>query len=355
MRMNQKIAILTDDKERSGDIARAASLPSNTYMLDLGSEEDSILSSFSSVIIDVPLSDHDAVVTMRQKLKNARPSLRKIFITDPMQHRDCVQANSLGANEIVSRDRLVHGFDAVLGLHKAETALAVDYVEDVYESIFDAVQRGEPLPHRAVDECAELISHALEARGVKAWLEELKKHHSYTHRHSMHVTGVAVAFGLHYGMRRLDVHRLAVGALMHDVGKAQIPLEILDKPAPLTRKEREQIHFHAEFSSEILEQHGQFDAEVVDVARHHHEYLDGTGYPDGLAGGEISDLVRIVAIADVFSALVDRRAYKASLSKEKAYATMCEMRNKLDLKLVQAFEPIALGSGGVTLPEAFTG
>lgn len=354
MPLNQRTVILTDDKQRSGDIARSAPLPSNTYMLDIGTVQDPSLSSCGSVIIDVPLADRDAVAAVHHQLKGARRSLRKIFIADPTQRRDCAQANSLGANEIVTRDRLLCEFGAILGLHEpdADVAFAAEHVEDVYRSIFDAVERGEPLPRKDVDDCAELISRALMAKGITAWLEELKKHHSYTHRHSMHVTGFAVAFGLHYGMRQTDVQRLGVGALMHDVGKAQIPLKILDKPTALTRKEKEQINLHVMYGAAILEQDGNFDVEVIDIVRHHHEYLDGTGYPDGLSGDEISDIVRIVAIADIFSALVDQRAYKASHSKETAYATMREMRGKLDQKLVQAFEPIALGSEGVILPKA---
>jgi len=74
---------------------------------------------------------------------------------------------------------------------------------------------------------------------------------------------------------------------------------------------------------------------------HHHEYLDGSGYPHGLAGGELSDLVRLVTIADVFGALIERRAYKAPLSSEAAYQVLEGMGSKLDTDLVREFRPFA--------------
>jgi HD-GYP domain-containing protein (c-di-GMP phosphodiesterase class II) len=76
---------------------------------------------------------------------------------------------------------------------------------------------------------------------------------------------------------------------------------------------------------------------MLDVVLHHHEYIDGTGYPDGLKGNEISDLVRMVTIADVFSALIEERAYKPSLPDAKAYAILLTMGPKLDADLVREF------------------
>ena len=76
---------------------------------------------------------------------------------------------------------------------------------------------------------------------------------------------------------------------------------------------------------------------------HHHEYLDGTGYPDGLAGDEISDIVRIITIADIHTALVEHRVYRAPMSHAQAYATLESMTGKLDPHLLQAFRPVVLG------------
>jgi HD-GYP domain-containing protein (c-di-GMP phosphodiesterase class II) len=77
--------------------------------------------------------------------------------------------------------------------------------------------------------------------------------------------------------------------------------------------------------------------EMVDMVVHHHEYLDGSGYPHGLKGSEIADLVRIITIADVFGALIERRSYKPALSSQKAYDILLDMGPKLDKDLVREF------------------
>ena len=79
-----------------------------------------------------------------------------------------------------------------------------------------------------------------------------------------------------------------------------------------------------------------------DAVRHHHEYLDGSGYPDGLSGSRITDLVRILTISDIFSALIEDRAYKPSMPRSQAYDIVCGMEGKLEKPLVEAFRDVAL-------------
>jgi putative nucleotidyltransferase with HDIG domain len=135
--------------------------------------------------------------------------------------------------------------------------------------------------------------------------------------------------------------RLARGALMHDVGKARIPTEVLDKPGELTSIEVEMVRRHPVIGANILLLNGAFDKEVVEIVTNHHEYLDGSGYPAGLRGSQISDLVRLVTICDIFGALVEQRAYKPALPASKAYDILVEMGSKLDGALVRAFQTVA--------------
>jgi HD-GYP domain-containing protein (c-di-GMP phosphodiesterase class II) len=83
---------------------------------------------------------------------------------------------------------------------------------------------------------------------------------------------------------------------------------------------------------------------MLDVVLHHHEFLDGTGYPNGLRGNQISDIVRLTTIVDIHSALVEKRAYRKPFAHAKAFAIMEAMDGKLDQHLLQAFRPVALGS-----------
>ncbi len=340
------VVLVTDNTARSGTIAAAASPSCKVHMVELGLAGNEPIESCSLLIADVALSDRDTVAALRLQLSHCKPSLPILFVSDTMGYNEQVQANFLGARDVVPRAQLTQKFAAIVAKHAPVRDLksVVGHVEDVNQNLFTSVAKGEVLPAQEVENCADLIAETIARDGLASWMQELKNYHSYTHRHSMHVNGLAVAFGLTHGMRVSDVRRLATGALLHDIGKARIPLDILDKPHLLSREENRQMRKHPEYSAEVLVKDGQFDPEVADVARHHHEYLDGSGYPDGLVGHDISDLVRIVTIADVFSALVDRRSYKNAMPKMKAYAVLCSMKGKLDMALVRAFEPIALES-----------
>ena len=131
---------------------------------------------------------------------------------------------------------------------------------------------------------------------------------------------------------------------MHDVGKVKIPISVLDKPGKLSPEERAEINKHPNYGAEILRMDGQFNDEIVDLTLHHHELLDGSGYPDGLIGSQISDPVRIMTIVDIFSALIDKRSYKEAMPADAAYRLLLEMDGKLEMALVKAFEPVALAA-----------
>jgi HD-GYP domain-containing protein (c-di-GMP phosphodiesterase class II) len=146
------------------------------------------------------------------------------------------------------------------------------------------------------------------------------------------------------GLARNDVVHIAVASTLHDVGKAKVPLEILDKPGALTPQEFASIKLHPGFGRDMAVASGGFDDAVVDAILHHHEYLDGTGYPDGLSQSQIGDLTRIITIVDIFAALIEERVYRAAMPFEKAFAILEGMDTKLDRPLVKAFRPVALES-----------
>src|SRR5207248_4975730 len=139
------------------------------------------------------------------------------------------------------------------------------------------------------------------------------------------------------GMRDDDQRRLARAALLHDVGKAFIPVAILDKPGPLTLEEMEEMRQHPRRGYDALAAQGSFPPEMLDVVLHHHEFLDGTGYPNGLEGDRISDIVRLTTILDVYSALVEKRPHRLPFTHAKAFAIMEQMPGKFDPTLLQPF------------------
>jgi putative nucleotidyltransferase with HDIG domain len=211
--------------------------------------------------------------------------------------------------------------------------------------IFEKLPAGQPLKFDDIVQAETRILKAIKHSSLREWLTTVGCHHHASYRHCLFVTGFAVAFAQHLGMREDDQRRLARAALLHDVGKAFVPLAILEKPDGLTEEERATVRSHPRRGYEALVSQGGFPPEMLDVVLHHHEFLDGTGYPDGLTGKEISDIVRLTTLVDIYAALVENRSYRVPYTRLKAFTIMEEMGDKVDQQLLQAFRPVAVGIG----------
>jgi HD-GYP domain-containing protein (c-di-GMP phosphodiesterase class II) len=99
---------------------------------------------------------------------------------------------------------------------------------------------------------------------------------------------------------------------------------------------------HPVAGSEVLKDYANISPEILDAVRHHHEYLDGSGYPDALCADSITDVVRILTISDIFAALIEHRSYRATLLREEAYGILLGMQGKLEKALVTSFKQVAL-------------
>ena len=140
--------------------------------------------------------------------------------------------------------------------------------------------------------------------------------------HSLKVASLLTIFGVHTGFPEDDLHVMAQGGLLHDVGKSLTPVDLLDKPSRLSEAEWRIMRQHVDMSMELLGNAENVPEEIVKIAGQHHEKMDGSGYPDGLKGSQIDDLGLITAISDVYSALVDKRAYKDPMDPEEAIKVM---------------------------------
>ncbi|ACL56329.1 HD-GYP domain-containing protein [Methylobacterium nodulans] len=181
------------------------------------------------------------------------------------------------------------------------------------------------------------ILTAVQEGGLARWLDTVWSHDDATYRHCLLVAGLAAQFALHLRFRRDDQQRFVRAALVHDVGKARIPLPILNKPGRLDPDETAVMRTHAALGYEILKAGGECDAFTLDAVRHHHEMLDGSGYPDGLSGEAVSDAVRLLTICDIYAALTERRAYRTPMRMADAMTVLKGMDGKLEAGLVQAF------------------
>lgn len=288
------------------------------------------------------------------QLKKLQPKIeavrRRFFVVDEKAHLSAVQAYALGATRVVfgsaradllslliEHDQRAPGM--VGSTDPRETALAA--VAN-FDSMFLAVSGGHAIDVVAAETAGSRIIDSVSASGLTAWLDTVRRHHEGTYQHCLLVTGIAADFGLSLKLARRDIQRLTSAAMFHDIGKAKVPRAVLDKPGKLDPQERALIETHPVAGFEVLQRAAGVSAEVLDAVRHHHEFLDGSGYPDGLCGQSISDVVRMLTISDVFAALIEERRYKPAMPRERAYEILGEMRGKLERALVSAFRPVAL-------------
>lgn len=162
---------------------------------------------------------------------------------------------------------------------------------------------------------------------------------NYSRGHLDRVGQFAVSLAQHLGLPPEQVGNVRDAAKIHDVGKIGILDSVLTKPAPLTPQEWEIMKRHPEIGEGIIRPMTSLQP-LCDMVRHHHEKLDGTGYPDGLKGDEISLPVRILAIADIFDALTSDRPYRKGMPNAEAFKKLREMGGTIDQRVVDALEKI---------------
>lgn len=163
----------------------------------------------------------------------------------------------------------------------------------------------------------------------------------YTLGHAERVGNFAVDLGKSLEVSGAELRTLYKGGMMHDIGKIAVPDAILSKPGKYTPEEFAVMKNHPALGCEMCQNiPSMYDA--LPLIRHHHEKLDGSGYPDGLAGGQISPLVRVVTIVDIYDALRSRRSYKEAFSIDKSFEIMWEEAGKgwWDRNILSAWEKL---------------
>ncbi len=168
-------------------------------------------------------------------------------------------------------------------------------------------------------------------------LARLKTQDNYSYMHSVAVCALMVALGRTLGMDEAACRAAGLAGLMHDVGKAVMPLEVLNKPGKLTDEEYEVIRSHPERGHALLQEGRGATPEMLDVVLHHHERVDGSGYPQRLSGDAFTPLARMGAICDVYDAITSNRPYKAGWDPAQSIARMAGWKGHFDPALFGAF------------------
>lgn len=202
---------------------------------------------------------------------------------------------------------------------REELAIAQTIKKEAYHTVqraMDVIAQGKQLDTGDVFRLVEKMSQSVNRnRDALPLLMRIRSKDEYTLMHSISVGSLVLTFCNFCGLAYETTINMAVGALLHDVGKTQIPLQILNKPGRLTPQEMDIIKKHADFSADVMAHSKDLPIEAFDIALHHHERHDGSGYPHGLNGDTIGFAAKVAAICDVYDAMTSERCYKKAMGK----------------------------------------
>lgn len=290
-------------------------------------------------VVDVDLSDKTRAGLVQSRLASYLAlGIPLIFLTDIGSHHQTTQAWACGASVVVARQHASAELPAHIARLAAESVTrAVDSAMRTLDAAFLAVSMGHAVARSHIEARSDALLATIESAGLTEWLNRTWSVDEQTSQHCLLVAGFSAAFAVHLGFAASDRLDLTHAAMLHDVGKARIPADILNKPSRLSPEETAIVRQHPFLGWQVLAGQSYEDSRLLDAVLHHHEFLDGTGYPDGLSGAQISDFVRIITLCDIFGALLERRPYKPALEPSQALAIMTAMGGRLDPDLLRAF------------------
>lgn len=227
--------------------------------------------------------------------------------------------------------------DPVLPL-PVKTELLYRSATNLMEEVFAAPRAGSVIPRSRAFVASTCEFLRSESRAFQSLLK-VTSYDYYTYTHSVNVFVFSTALAQRVGFESpRQLAEYGEGALLHDIGKSMVAPEIINCRGKLNPEQWAEMKRHPAYGCEILESAGIRDERVLDVVRHHHEKLTGSGYPDGLKGSEIHTFTRICTIADIFDALTTDRPYKAALKSYPALELMMrEMSEEVDQMLLRTF------------------
>jgi putative nucleotidyltransferase with HDIG domain len=356
MRTSNVVLLISDHPDRSRDLAYRLDSLCGCRMIGFDDQRN-LTTPFAAVVTDVGFRDPATIERTRRLLSQPRAMRAPIVaILRDNNHHERVQATALGATAILPANASVGDISAALGpairSRTAEFAPAgslspaqnVELAMSQFGDVFAAAMHGDTIDRTDVENATTSVMAAIAEAGIRQWLEIVWTHDDATYQHCLLVTGLAADFAATLRFGGSDQKHLVRGALLHDIGKAKIPLAILNKPGALSPEELTIVRTHTTVGYEFLCKQNAYDPELLNVVLRHHEMLDGSGYPDGIAGAQITDLVRLVTICDIYAALIERRSYKQPMAPARAFRTLEDMEGKLEGALVRAFERVAAKS-----------
>lgn len=197
--------------------------------------------------------------------------------------------------------------------------------EATINALINDIRNGREVRVQDVGQVVEnIVDSMISNPDAMMWVAKLRDEDLYAYNHGVKVALYMVALGRHLGLPRSELSHLGMIGMLADVGKTKLPRELLDKPGIFSPEEFEKIKKHVEFGLEVLTARGELPEEVLAGIAQHHERLDGSGYPAGLAGDQIGIYGRIAGLADCFAAIISTRPYANPSPPQKALMNLYE-------------------------------
>ncbi len=220
-----------------------------------------------------------------------------------------------------------------------DRAIAVyDQSKQAIRSMFDDIRMGKSVTIETATSMVSAISESVMSNSsALISIVRLKTADEYTYMHSVAVCALMIALAKACGYDQKACKEVGLAGLLHDIGKVTIPNAIINKAGALTEEEFRIMRTHPQRGYDILKTQYQVSEAILDVCLHHHERIDGQGYPNKLVGDQISQLTKMASICDVYDAVTSTRPYKAGWNPSKALKEMAKWDGHFDNKLFQTF------------------
>jgi putative nucleotidyltransferase with HDIG domain len=271
-----------------------------------------------------PLLQENVQVSQRAIIRLKELNVQYVYINDEMSKN----IESLDIVPIEVRKKAVSGitktFKSIQKEKRGEASYLLDQQSKVLYSIID-----------------ELLENILANKDVLTVLGDVFLYDNYIYQHSFQVTTYAIAIAKELNYSIEEIRQIALGALLHDVGKMLVSQEILLMPGRLSKEELDEVRKHTTFGFDVLRGLHSISLLIAHCAFQHHERLDGSGYPRGLIDFEIHPYAKIIAVADVFDAVTSNRVYKMKMLPSQGISILQAGKGTLyDAKVVDAFSKI---------------
>ena len=345
--MGSKILIADDDTLVRGAIQKILNMFNHDVVAVESGQQvlERVSEGFDVIVLDINMPDMDGFETL-ERLNQKRVDIPVLFLTGAGTMDYAVKAISLGAYDFLTKPI------ADIELFHVKVKQAVEkrhflLQEKAYKKNLESEVQSKTSELAEKNVLLERYSNHLENATVQIMMSlqtAMEEKDGYTAGHTRRVTELALHLGQGAGLSGDDILVLRRASQFHDIGKLVVDVSCIQKAGDLTPEEWELIKKHPGVGASIIEPL-TFMVRERDIIRHHHERLDGSGYPDGIGGSELDTLTRIITIADSYDAMTSRRNYRRNLSSVEA---MGELRRcagtQFDPELVEIFAGVVLSA-----------